>query len=110
MRALKALKRSPLALDLYAFVSYRAFVATQSGRAQFVTWDQLREQLGTDYNRIDNFRAKAKAALRKIKAVYPGLILGDKQGGIEIRPGASAVPPKRSRRNAKSAEQPSAQG
>jgi len=27
MRALRALKRSALALDLYAFVSYRAFVA-----------------------------------------------------------------------------------
>ncbi|MBV8095986.1 MAG: hypothetical protein JO110_22700 [Acetobacteraceae bacterium] len=104
MRALRTLKRSALALDLYAFVCHRAFWATQSGRAQFVTWEQLMEQLGTDYNRIDNFRTKAKAALRKIKAVYPGLILGDRLGGIEILPGSSAaVPPKRSQRKARSA-------
>ena len=29
MRALRALKRSPLALDLYALISYRAFVIVQ---------------------------------------------------------------------------------
>jgi Plasmid encoded RepA protein len=100
MRALRALKRSPLALDLYAWVSYRAFVAAQSGRTQFVTWEQLMGQLGTDYVHVQHFRAKAKAALRKIQAVYPGLLLGGKQGGIEILPGASAVPPKRSQRKA----------
>ncbi|MBV8094158.1 MAG: hypothetical protein JO110_13245 [Acetobacteraceae bacterium] len=104
MRALRALKRSALALDLYAFVCYRAFIATQSGRAQFVSWEQLMEQLGTDYHRIDNFRTKAKAALRKIKTVYPGLILGARVGGIEILPGSSAaVPQKRSRRKARPA-------
>jgi hypothetical protein len=100
MRALDALKRSPLALDLYAFVSYRAYVATQTGRPQFISWEQLMGQLGTGYGRVDHFRAKAKGALRKIKAVYPGLKLGPKLGGIEILPGASAVPPKASRRKA----------
>jgi len=98
MRALRALKRSPLALDLYAFVSFKAFIATQSGRTQFVTWEQLMGQLGQDYSDVRDFRKKAKAALCKIKAVYPGLILGDKQGGIQILPGTSAVPPKRPRR------------
>jgi hypothetical protein len=100
MRALRALKRSALALDLYAFVSYRAFVATQSGRAQFVSWAQLMGQLGTDYAHLQHFRAKAKAALRKIKTVFPGLRLGPQEGGIEILPGASAVPPRRPRRKA----------
>jgi hypothetical protein len=100
MRALWALKRSPLALDLYAFVGYRAFIATQTGRVQFVTWEQLMGQLGTDYTHVQHFRAKTKTALRKIKVVFPGLILGRKQGGIEILPGASAVPPKRARQKA----------
>jgi hypothetical protein len=100
MRALRALKRSPLALDLYAFVSYRAFVATQSGRAQFVRWAQLMGQLGTGYTQVADFRRKAKAVLRKIRTVFPGLLLGPQEGGIEILPGASAVPPRRSRRKA----------
>jgi hypothetical protein len=98
MRALKSLKRSPLALDLYAFVSYRAYIATQTGKTQFITWEQLMRQFGTDYGRVDNFRAKTKAALRKIKTVYPGLKLGPKHGGIQILPGASSVPPKPAKR------------
>ncbi|MGF7213720.1 hypothetical protein GGE65_008370 [Skermanella aerolata] len=100
MRALRQLKRSPLALDLYAFVCYRAFIATQSGKAQFVTWDQLMQQLGTDYSDVADFRKKSNAALRKIKAVYPGLRQGPKRGGIEILPGASAVPHRASKRKA----------
>jgi hypothetical protein len=98
MKALKALKRSPLALDLYAFVSYRAFVATQAGKAQFVTWKQLQGQLGTDYTHLQHFRAATKDALEKIIEVYPGMKLGGRLGGIEIVPGPSAVPPKPSRR------------
>lgn len=92
MRALRALKRSSLALDLYSLVSYRAFVATQTGKAQFVTWEQLMGQLGTEYTHVQHFRAKAKAALLKIKAVFPGVKLGPKQGGLHVLPGASAVP------------------
>jgi hypothetical protein len=58
------------------------------------------DQLGTDYTHVQHFRAKVKAALRKIRIAYPGLRLGSKQGGIEILPGASAVPPRRKRRKA----------
>jgi hypothetical protein len=93
MRALRALRRSPLALDLYAFVCYRAFIATQSGKIQFVTWKQLMGQLGTDHAHLQNFRAKVKAALQKIRVVYPGLVLGSRTGGVQILPGTSAVPP-----------------
>jgi hypothetical protein len=100
MRALRALKRSSLALDLYAFVCYRAYIALKSDRAQFVTWEQLMGQLGTDYSDVRDFRKKTKAALRKIKAVFPELVLGRKQGGIEILPGGLAVPPRKSRRKA----------
>lgn len=84
MRALKALKRSPLALDLYSWLTYEAFRAHKSGKPRFETWAQLHAHLGGEYGRLDNFRSKAKAALLKIRAVYPGLKLGTKQGGIEI--------------------------
>jgi Plasmid encoded RepA protein len=86
MRALKALKRSPLALDLYAWLSYEAWRAHSSGKPRFENWEQLHAHLGGEYGRIDNFRSSAKAALRKIKVVYPGLKLGDRQGGVEVLP------------------------
>jgi hypothetical protein len=89
IRALKALKRSPLALDLYSWLTYEAFRAHKSGKARYETWAQLQEHIGGNYtgkDGHDNFRKKTKTALRKIQNVYPGLKLGKKQGGIEILP------------------------
>src|SRR5688572_3645042 len=69
MRALRALKRSPLALDLYAWVCYRAFVIVQKGQPpQFMAWELLRRQLGADYGTANDFQKKAAPALRKIAA------------------------------------------
>jgi Plasmid encoded RepA protein len=86
MRALRALKRSPLALDLYAWLSYEAWRAHKSGKPRFENWEQLHAHLGAEYGRVDHFRSKAKAAIRKIKVVYPGLKLGDREGGIQVLP------------------------
>jgi hypothetical protein len=86
MRALKALKRSPLALDLYAWLTYEAFRAHKSGKARFESWSQLDQHFGTEYKNRDDFRRKVKAALAKIRVVYPGLKLGKRLGGIEILP------------------------
>jgi hypothetical protein len=96
MRALRALKRSPLALDLYAWLSYEAYRAHSSGKARFENWTQLHNHLGAEYARPSDFRRYAKAALRKIKTVYPGLKLGDRQGGIQVLPESwPAIQPRR---------------
>jgi hypothetical protein len=86
VRAIKALKRSALALDLYAWLIYEAYRANKNEKPRFETWEQLNSHFGGEYTHVNNFRSKANAALRKIKAVYPGLKLGKKQGGIEILP------------------------
>jgi hypothetical protein len=86
MRALRALKKSPLALDLYAWLVYEAFRSYKSGEARFESWEQLHSHLGGEYAEIGDFRRKVKAALNKIKLVYPGLKLSEKQGGIEVLP------------------------
>jgi len=83
---LRALKRSALALDLYAWLSYEAFRAHRSRKTRFENWMQLHTHLGAEYARPNDFRRKAKDALRKITTVYPGLKLGDKQGGIQVLP------------------------
>jgi hypothetical protein len=57
-----------------------------SSGPRYETWAQLHAHLGGEYSHLNDFRRKAKAALRKIKVVYPGLKLGKKQGGIEILP------------------------
>jgi hypothetical protein len=86
MRALKALKRSPLALDLYAWLSYEAFRANKSGKSRFVAWQLLAGQMGTEYARTTDFQQKARAALRKIQALYPALKLGPMRGGVRVEP------------------------
>lgn len=86
MRALRALKSSPLALDLYAWLSHEAYRANKSGQGRFVSWSCLMEQLGAEYSTEKNFSAKARAALRKVLAVYPALKLGGLRAGVRIDP------------------------
>jgi Plasmid encoded RepA protein len=70
MRALKELKSSPLALDLYSWLSYEAYRAHKSGKGRFVAWKLLSEQMGGNYARTTDFQQKAVATLRKIQALY----------------------------------------
>jgi hypothetical protein len=86
MRALKALKRSPLALDLYAWLTYEAYRAHKTRKPRFENWAQMHGHMGADYKNPSDFRRFAKAALRKIRTVYPGLKLGQRQGGVEVLP------------------------
>jgi hypothetical protein len=67
LRALRALKRSPLALDLYALLAFKVFAANQKSEAQFIDWPGLMLQLGCNYDakRIDRFKDKVKKTLRK---------------------------------------------
>lgn len=95
MRALRALKRSPLALDLYAWLCYRSFVIVQKKQPpQFTAWETLMRQLGADYTAPDDFRKKAIATLRKVRAVYPGLNIGKAKGGFTVHATRLAVPQK----------------
>lgn len=90
-RALKALKRSPLALDLYAWLAYRVFGL--KGRTQFISWNGLCGQIGSAYSDPANFRKAAQVALKKVAVVYPGLAYRCRPGGFTLLPGLPAVPP-----------------
>ena len=91
MRALNALKRSPLALDLYTWATYTAFQTQKTGQSRFVSWELLHEQMGAEYHELRNFQTKSKAALRKVKAVYPALGLEFELGGVRVLPCNPAV-------------------
>ena len=49
--------------------------------------------MGTEYERSDNFVRKAKAALPKIRAVYPALNLTYAKGGFLLYPSRTAIAP-----------------
>jgi len=72
MRALNALKRSPLALDMYTWLTYRMSYLKNATR---LPWPLLQAQFGSDY--ADNaqgrrdFRRKFLWQLKMVQAVYP---------------------------------------
>jgi hypothetical protein len=91
VRALAGLRRSPLALDLYAWAVFRTYAAGKRGTSQRVTWKQLHAQFGGQYADVKDFKRKAKAALKGVSAVYPGLRLQDVDGGLILHPGLPAI-------------------
>lgn len=91
-RALKALKRSPLALDLYAWSTYKTYSLNQgSKKEQFIPWCNFMLQLGAEYSNHKDFKKKAKAAFKKVQAVYPGLNIQESEGGFIIKRGRTAI-------------------
>ena len=76
MRALRALKRSPLALDLYAWLTYEAFRAQHSRRPRFETWSQLHGHMGGEYANPKDFRQEGESCTDK----NPGGLSGPQAG------------------------------
>jgi hypothetical protein len=91
MRVLLAIKRSPLALDLYAWVTWRVF---KISKPMFIPWDGLMQQMGGEYARVNDFIGKAKGAFRKIRAFYPALNLTYGKGGFTLYPCPPAIAPR----------------
>jgi hypothetical protein len=67
MAALRALRRSPLALDFYVWLTHRMSYLRQPTT---VPWAALQAQFGADYGDTYDFRKKARLALAKVHAVY----------------------------------------
>lgn len=84
MRALRALKASSLAIDLYIWLCHESDRAQRTGKGRFVAWSKLMEQFGTGWTSPKRFGEEARAALRKVQTVYPQLRLGSLKGGITI--------------------------
>ena len=90
MRVLRAIKQSPLALDLYAWSTWRVFKLSES---QFIPWEGLMEQMGAEYKNTDEFARNAKPALRRIRVFYPALKLNFVKGGFFLYPSLTAIAP-----------------
>ena len=96
MNTLKALKRSPLGLDLYLWLVYRTF----SLRApQRLTWRQIYRQFGahpakaSDNNTVQAFRYKVLRELKKIKLAWPDLNYATGKGVLILLPSTPAITP-----------------
>jgi hypothetical protein len=91
MRILKALKRSPLSLDLYAWATYTAYKTQKTGKPRSLSWKILHEQFGAEYKDTKEFSRKAWNALLKVQAVYPELNVERVRGGILVLPSKPSI-------------------
>lgn len=92
IRIVTAIKHSPLALDLYAWTTYRAFAAYRTGKPQVIPWEALKKQLGTSYGRTRAFKDKARQHLQEICHLYKELRIEEDGNVITIRPCRPSVP------------------
>lgn len=94
LRALQALKGSPLRLDLYCWLTWR--MSTLPG-PRTVPWDALALQFGGDYAQPRQFKAAALKHLPYVLAVYPEAKVEATNGGLLLRPSPPHVPPRAAR-------------
>jgi hypothetical protein len=88
LRALKALKHSPIALDLYSWLTYRNFSLRQP---TIVSWDKLYSQFGSESNRVRKFRENVTKALTQVLTVYPANVTPEAEG-LLLKPSLTSVP------------------
>ena len=88
LRALKALKQSPLALDLYVWLTHRM---SYLGRRTEIPWGALRLQFGSDYSRLRDFKSALVKALSKVELVYPEAQLSTGKLGLVLKPSPTHV-------------------
>lgn len=67
IRVLKALKRSPLALDVYCWLTYRMSYLSRSSE---IPWEILAMQFGSDYKKVKNFKENFIKQLKKVSILY----------------------------------------
>jgi hypothetical protein len=90
LRALRLLRRSPLALDIYVWLTYRM---SYLRRPYLIPWEALRNQFGADYGRPSDFRLKFLRALRLVLGVYPCARVQARDAGLFILPSPTHLPP-----------------
>ena len=96
LTTLKALKRSPLGLDLYLWLTYRIFALTTP---QQLTWKQVYCQFGahpakaSDKFTVHAFRYKVLRELKKIKLAWPDLNYSAPPGVLILYPSVPNISP-----------------
>lgn len=90
-RALGALKHSALALDVYSWLAHRLY-RVKRANGEKLSWGNLKEQFGQEYNDPKNFKKEMRQALRQVLAVYPDAKVEPTVGGIILKPSMPPIP------------------
>lgn len=88
LRAVSALKKSPLALDIYIWLTYRMSYLEKNTA---IPWTSLQKQFGSDYKQTKNFILKVREALNKILVLHPELKVSESKGELILKPSPLAI-------------------
>lgn len=89
LRALRALRSSPMALDLYCWMTYRNY---SLAKPTTVPWSALYQQFGSEYKEVKKFRENFLPNLKKVLTVYPQAKAEPKAQGLFMEPSLTSVP------------------
>lgn len=91
MRVLTALARrkSPLAIDLYSWLTYRMFALEKDVT---VPWGLLEAQFGSNYARARDFKAAFSEWLPRVLELYPRARATLCEEGLRLAPSPTSVP------------------
>ena len=96
LRAYKALRGSPLAMDAYTWLSYR--MSYTHRRTQPIRWESLMMQFGSNYNPANfeqskrDFKKNFLRALKLVQIVYPEANVLTDESGLVLLPSRTHVP------------------
>ena len=91
-QAIRALRKSPMDLDVYAWLVHRLFRLVDPSP---VTWDQLFGQFGHSYGEVRYFRRFFSASLTRALREYPDARLKVSDRGILLLPSKPHVEPRK---------------
>ena len=94
MRAIRALKKSPLALDIYSWLTYRmSYLKSPT----VIPWAGVAMMLGSSYAELRDFKKSFLNELRKVLLVYPNANVEVLPDGLRIKPSLTHIPINRSK-------------
>ena len=88
LRALRVLKKSPMALDIYCWLTYRL---SYLRAPTVIPWGALQMQFGANYKLTRQFSAAFQKHLRAVLAIYPHAHAVPMTDGLELRPSPTHV-------------------
>jgi hypothetical protein len=71
MRVLKAIRKSPLAIDIYTWLTYRM---SYLEKPNTIPWERLRDQFGSEYGELKKFKFNFVKRLEDVLALYPAKV------------------------------------
>jgi hypothetical protein len=78
-----------LAVDLYFWTTYKAAVINEPVA---LSWQQVHDQLGSDYEEVKHFAAEARKHLKEISVIWTDLTYQTPRGRLKLYPSRPSIP------------------